>query len=308
MAREKPVIDLDFGWVVAWFAAGTGSDHVALCLFTDVYDGDDRLARLRHTDFYSLYIVDRGSGLHVIDGVPYAVARGDVYVMGLGSEHTYEHTKTLRVHAIHFTADAFDRDAWAALRRMPGFDRLVVDQPSGWRLHLDPSTFAEVARELAELQRAWRTGTVIDAHLARASFLRLLVRLTRVAAGGQHRPSLRRHSPTTQQHRDDALAAAVQTIDLHYDRPLRVSDLAASAYLSHDRFTELFKSAMGRVPQDYIRHVRVERAKLLLTTTELPTAHIARATGFKDRSYFARVFRRATSMSPGEFRRNAQAL
>ena len=48
----------------------------------------DRLL-FRHRDFMSVYIVRQGRGTHLIDGAPYGVARGDVYVMGAGMAHSF---------------------------------------------------------------------------------------------------------------------------------------------------------------------------------------------------------------------------
>jgi AraC family transcriptional regulator len=103
------------------------------------------------------------------------------------------------------------------------------------------------------------------------------------------------------------VAAAVRTIELHYDQPLRVSDLAGAAYLSRYRFSELFTAVMGRSPRDYIRHVRIERAKHLLATTAMPISDIARATGFEYQTSFANAFGATTGLSPRRFRQKAQS-
>jgi iron complex transport system substrate-binding protein len=94
------------------------------------------------------------------------------------------------------------------------------------------------------------------------------------------------------------VAAAVRTIDLSYREPLRIRQLAASVYLSSDRFRQIFAAVMGRTPRDYLRHVRIEHAKALLTTTSLPISGVATATGFGDSAYFARAFREMTGCSP----------
>jgi AraC-like DNA-binding protein len=302
MSTQLPVDDAFLGGLLAEWPE-TAAAHVPLVL---VYDIVERpwWRRLRHRDFQSLYITERGRGLHVIDSTPYGVSRGDVYVMGAGSDHTFGEGHRLLLHAIHFSPEIFDAETWGALAGVPGFESLLVDPAMGRRLHLDPAAYADVARDLAELWAEWRNGTPAGALLVRAMLLRLLVRLARLAAGDKP-PLLER--PTGTARHEEVVATAVRTIDLHYAKPLRVDQLAASAYLSPDRFTEIFAAVMGRTPRDYIRHVRLERAKTLLATSAMPISDVARATGFRENPYFTRAFRAATGISPREFRRAAQS-
>ena len=108
--------------------------------------------------------------------------------------------------------------------------------------------------------------------------------------------------PPSSAPREATVAAAVRFLDAHFDEPLRVEQVAASVFLSPDRFTEVFARTMGRTPRDYIRHLRVERARLLLNTTSLSVSEVGRQAGFGEAAYFTRVFRAATGMTPREFR------
>jgi len=278
-----------------------GMRHVPLYVHPDTYESCTH--RKRHLDFYSLFIAEKGRGVHVIDSVPYSVSRGDVYVMGPGSEHMYADSENLLVWAIHFKRDVFEPDTWQRLSIMRGFDTLIVDRPASRRLHLDPAAYAEVASDLAALWSEWRSNTHSGALLVPALFLQLFVRLARFAEG-EGTPPLQR--PERKPHREEVVAAAVRTIDLHHGQDLRVEELAAHAYLSSRHFREIFASVMGRTPSDYIAHVRIERAKTLLATTALPISDIARTTGSKHLSGFTRRFRAATGITPREFRRSAQ--
>ena len=107
--------------------------------------------------------------------------------------------------------------------------------------------------------------------------------------------------------RDEIVATAVRLIDLNYGEPLRVEALAAAVHVSRYYFTKMFTSVMGRSPSDYIRHVRLERARALLSTTSMSVSEIARITGFGDHAQFSRMFRAVTAESPRSFRRRAQA-
>jgi two-component system response regulator YesN len=105
---------------------------------------------------------------------------------------------------------------------------------------------------------------------------------------------------------ESTVAAAVRYMEEHYREPLRVEQVAASVFLSPDRFTEVFAQGMGRTPRDYLRHLRVEQAKMLLTTTDLPIARVAEASGFGEAAYFTRVVRAETGMTPSAYRQRSQ--
>jgi AraC-like DNA-binding protein len=301
MSWRLPVKDYLLRDLVA-SAPGTVADRLPLVCHHDVIEGSWSQA-LRHVDFLSLYVTERGRGLHLIGSTPYSISRGDVYVMGVGAHHSFAEGERLLLDAIHFSPAAFDAPTWHALRKVPGFDSLLVGRAGSTRLHLTPAAYADVARDLAELWAEWREGTSTGALMVPALLLGLLVRLARLAAG-EAPPSL--GSPTPTAHREEIVAAAVRRIDLGYSEPLRVEQLAASVYLSPDRFTEVFAAVMGRTPRDYIRHVRLERAKTLLASTVLPISEVARASGFGDSAYFSRAFRAATGVAPRAFRRGAR--
>src|ERR1051326_1924322 len=279
-------------------AYGTAAGQVPLLLFHDLVEGGWP-SRIRHADFHSLYIAERGRGFHVIDRRRYGISRGDVYVMAKGSDHAFESGEALSLTAIHFAPTVLNRATWEGLAAVPGFVALQPEHTAGRRLHLSPAAYSEVAGDLAELWAEWRSGDVAGALLVRTTFLRLLARLARFA-GGERAPLLGRPSPTP--HREEVVAAAVRTIDLEYSERIRVTDLAAAAHLSPDRFTEVFASVMGRTPRDYIHHVRLEHAKTLLAATAIPISDIARTSGFGDSAYFARSFRAATGLSPRSYR------
>ena len=65
---------------------------------------------------------------------------------------------------------------------------------------------------------------------------------------------------------------------------------------------QLFRDSAGMNLNDYIKEVRVARAKDLLAHTAMRVADIARDTGFSDAQYFSVVFRQKTGCTPREFR------
>ena len=297
----------------------TAAAAVPLVIYQDSLSGGNEAQANCHLDFFSLYFVRQGRGTHYIDGIPYGVSRGDVYAMGLGMTHWFAGCDNLQTDTLHFAPEIFDPATLNALAETPGFQSLFVEEPlrrgkahkerehgePGRWLHLTPDAYAPVAEMLRELQREWAAGTPDGTLLTRGLFVRLLVHLARrysETIGVAPRSTAREGDPTT----EATVAAAVRLLDERFAEPLRVEQVAASVFLSPDRFTEVFARTMGRTPRDYIRHLRVECAKSLLTTTSHSISEIGMQAGFNDPAYFTRVFRAATGKSPREYRREGK--
>jgi AraC family transcriptional regulator len=84
---------------------------------------------------------------------------------------------------------------------------------------------------------------------------------------------------------------------------LALDDLARAAGLSRAHFARAFRATTGQTPYGYLRARRVERARALLATTDLPAAAIAAQVGFSSPSHLGRVFRSLCGVTPGRYRR-----
>jgi AraC-like DNA-binding protein len=236
-----------------------------------------------------------------------------VYAMGLGVTHCYSQCDGLISDAIYFAPQVFSQSARDALAEAPGFLSMFVaglrpgaaGKGGGRWLHLTPDSYSLISQQIAELRAEWVSGSPAGALLTQSLFLRLLIHLARLNAGvmesGDSRPAAVQSTL-----REATVAAAICYMDEHFTEPLRIEHVAASVFLSNDRFTEVFAETMGRTPRDYLRHLRLERARLLLATTDESISAIGHDSGFGDSAYFSRMFRAATGLTPKEYRNRAR--
>lgn len=91
-------------------------------------------------------------------------------------------------------------------------------------------------------------------------------------------------------------------IEMNLDRNIHAPELAEMVNYSETYLTRRFREETGIGIADYVRLVRVERAKVLLKTTELSIQEIADRLGFTTRSYFGQSFRQVTGLTPKEYR------
>lgn len=99
------------------------------------------------------------------------------------------------------------------------------------------------------------------------------------------------------------LLRAFRKIETDYAQPLHINDLARVAGLCAGRFARLFKNWRGVSPHRFLSQVRVRQAANLLVNTDLTMDEIAEATGFPNRYYMSRVFKKIVGESPARFRR-----
>jgi AraC family transcriptional regulator, arabinose operon regulatory protein len=95
----------------------------------------------------------------------------------------------------------------------------------------------------------------------------------------------------------------VRYIEEHYSLPLTVPRLARMANLCTEALARCFKKYQADTIGRFIVKVRVREAAHLLTHTDAPIDDVAEKTGFPNRAYLSRVFKRTTGESPAQFRR-----
>jgi len=99
------------------------------------------------------------------------------------------------------------------------------------------------------------------------------------------------------------ILASISYIQQNLKSPLAVSGLAQRANLHPDYFSRIFLRYTGERPLAYIHAKRIERAQYLIATTRLSYTQIAETTGFETLPYFSKIFKKVTSLTPGEYRR-----
>ena len=96
--------------------------------------------------------------------------------------------------------------------------------------------------------------------------------------------------------------AALQYIASNYGTELTLEGVAKQVNVSPNYFSALFRRTVGCTFREHLCRVRVEESKRLLLSTQYSLKEIAVAVGFSDQSYFSKVFKQHTGLSPGQYR------
>ena len=104
----------------------------------------------------------------------------------------------------------------------------------------------------------------------------------------------------------DVVREAAQYIDQNYYEELTLVSLSAKYCVESSYFSRMFKQETGKNLMLYITDKRVEKAKEIMKQSQISMAEIAFMVGYDDYTYFSKVFKKVTGMSPREYR-NGQA-
>jgi two-component system response regulator YesN len=100
----------------------------------------------------------------------------------------------------------------------------------------------------------------------------------------------------------DVIYRAVDFIKKNFMYHLTLDDTAACVFLSPAYFSRVFKEEMGCNFNVYVNSVRVDAAKKLLLNEKVALVDISSLAGFEGQSYFSKVFKKVTGVTPGKYR------
>jgi len=155
---------------------------------------------------------------------------------------------------------------------------------------------ARLARDLADELRSAETGHEL---IIAALLEQILVQLLRRYASIRRTDELELSRVGLV---DRRIRRAVELMHANLAEELPLEDLAAAAYLSPFHFARLFKKLTGLPPHTYLAALRIERARMLLATTDSSVTEIAARVGHANSSHFGKAFRQSTGLTPRAFR------
>lgn len=99
-----------------------------------------------------------------------------------------------------------------------------------------------------------------------------------------------------------SLSDTISYINEHFAEPISLQELAEHAALSPYYFTRVFTKQTGMTPHRYLIAARLNAAKFLLKTTDIPVKDIGYSCGFSSESSFCTTFRKWEQVTPSEYR------
>jgi transcriptional regulator GlxA family with amidase domain len=109
-------------------------------------------------------------------------------------------------------------------------------------------------------------------------------------------------------HADSVVRSCEQWLGEHYRETGAIKKIVELASIPERTLKRRFKAATGNTLIEYLQNLRVEAAKQLLESGQLPVDEISVAVSYEDPSFFRRLFKRRTGLTPSQYRRMFQPV
>ncbi len=98
------------------------------------------------------------------------------------------------------------------------------------------------------------------------------------------------------------LKSAIQIMEAHLEETVSIPEICRRAGVSHRQLDRMFATFIKKTPALYYRDIRLDRARGLVTQTEMPISEIAMASGFSSPVHFSRSYRDRFGLPPSQDR------
>lgn len=227
----------------------------------------------RPEEYHYIYVLEGGDRIRIGNDT-FSMTPGVMYLTAPGVSHSFSSSadkKLLTIELKFIITDPRLREQTSALPPS------VEDASGQLRLLL------ERILEEAEGSGLYRQ------ELMELRFRELLLLLLRSAHGDP---------PGAQSDEASAMKPVLRYIRDNLHRNITLEDLAAAAHLEKAYFSRKFKAVSGYSPMEYLRCVRLGKARDLLRHSDMTVTQIAESLGFQSLHHFSKAFHQRNGVSP----------
>jgi len=234
-------------------------------------------------DFWEIMIVEKGSGIHVLNDQPYVLGSGTVCFIHADDHHLFENVEELNLinvlyrspHGFRYLADI---SAFLPTRDLP-------DGQLNWQIsHADLQQAKQVISKLSELMADPSPESIAASE---GQFLQLLIMLRRGCFQNRGGGS-----------REQRLQGLIRWLQKNYCNEIDWLALAEQFALPLRTLHRQLKQQTGMTPQRYLNRLRLLEARRQLQQSDKTITEIAHACGFSDSNHFSTQFRNEFAHSP----------
>jgi AraC family transcriptional regulator of arabinose operon len=235
-------------------------------------------------DSYILHFISDGKGIFTSNGNTYHLGMGDVFLVKPEEEIFYQ---------------ADEKTPWSYMWvGFQGIKAAVYLAQAGLQGERVTCRCENIPFIFSCIQQM-----IMSRHLTQANELKREAALLQILAAliEEYKSTLPKEERYDYPHQI-YVEQAVDYIKKNMKKNIKVNDIASYIGIDRSYLTNVFKSATGLSPQEYIVRCRMEQAEILLKGTQVKISDVACAVGYTDALSFSKMFKKYKGMSPMEFR------
>ena len=250
-------------------------------------------------NYHQLTVVTQGSATLVVNNTSCKVSAGSVYVISSYAPHFLEHTDNIEVINILFSLEDLMKYS-LPLQQSEGFRSLFIfqastsfyDRPNNV-LMLDYEGIQKVLHLTDSMLKEINNPEPGQDIIIQSYFMILITYLSRTFDLSRE-PDQSSYS----------FYRLTEYINHNFSERFSMEDLTRLSLLNEKNLRRLFMKKYHCSPMQYINHLKLEKAKYYLISSEMNISEIASTCGFDDSNYFSRKFKQEFGVSPREFKQS----
>ena len=245
----------------------------------------------KHT-FYEILWFDEGISTQTIDYQEYKIEPKSLFFISPNQLHHFEEWQPLKGGSVFFTEDFFllnhqDKEKLFEITFLDNF----YEQPF---LKPDEFTFTEI-KQTIELMIREKKRTDCSDNIIQSLLNILLTQIQRAIDKNKAGKTTKNYIVLYKRLKN--------LIETHFKQPLKASEYAQKLNVTQHHLNLVSNQVTGKTTTELIKARSILESKRLLTFTDYSVSEIAVELGYFDLSYFDKVFKSETSMSPLEFKK-----
>ncbi|MCX8958996.1 helix-turn-helix domain-containing protein [Erwinia psidii] len=235
----------------------------------------------RH-EYCELFLVEKGSGIHIINEKPYLLTAGTLCYLNRHDYHLFEEMKNLKqVNLLYLAPDKFNI--------LKNIEHLLIrpEESNVWQIntHIMQKIINKL---LSHSAMQYENKLLCESH-------KEMIFLEALHVLNQWRYKTQDFSSS-----DDRISQIIIWLNTHLAEPLDLDRLCRDFSISRRTLQRGFTDYTGVSPQKYLTTMRLLQAKYHLQYSNMTVSEAGKYVGLSEASYFSRLFRKQFGISPGQ--------
>ena len=249
---------------------------------------NNKFDRKRHYHtFYELHYISKGSILFDVNNLTILHKEGTVHLVRPRDHHTLIYIGDAEYYTLQFQRELMQPEIMEAIEDYP---QILAVQAA----EKDRDDFTADCERLSELcknpyEKFWQIELASQLQLFLIRFLKEL------QADSQEQPLTGREYAIVNK--------ILEYVRVHYMQDISLEDVSMYVGFSKSYLSSFFSTVMNMTFWNYLTVYRLERARMMLSSTNVSVAQIAYACGFNSYNTFVKAFRKRYSVSPTQYRK-----